>query len=58
MVKFSSETLLLQGLYLRSMIAGPCAGGAVYSPATDFVVMVDKTAQMFITGPDVVKGYS
>jgi len=39
-----------------TVIAGPCAGGAVYSPAiTDFVVMVDKTAQMFITGPDVVK---
>ena len=35
---------------------GPCAGGAVYSPAlTDFVVMVDQTTQMFITGPDVIK---
>jgi propionyl-CoA carboxylase beta chain len=35
---------------------GPTAGGAVYSPAvTDFVVMVDKTSQMFITGPDVIK---
>ena len=35
---------------------GPCAGGAVYSPAlTDFVVMVDKTSHMFITGPDVIK---
>ena len=35
---------------------GPSAGGAVYSPAmTDFVVMVDKTASMFVTGPDVVK---
>jgi propionyl-CoA carboxylase beta chain len=35
---------------------GPCAGGAVYSPAiTDFVVMVDKTSYMFITGPDVIK---
>ena len=35
---------------------GPCAGGAVYSPAiTDFVVMVDKTAHMFITGPEVIK---
>ena len=35
---------------------GPCAGGAVYSPAiTDFVVMVDQTAHMFITGPEVIK---
>jgi propionyl-CoA carboxylase beta chain len=35
---------------------GPCAGGAVYSPAiTDFVLMVDKTSYMFITGPDVIK---
>ena len=35
---------------------GPCAGGAVYSPAiTDFVMMVDKTSYMFITGPDVIK---
>ena len=39
-----------------SVIMGPCAGGAVYSPAiTDFVVMVDKTAHMFITGPEVIK---
>jgi propionyl-CoA carboxylase beta chain len=39
-----------------SLIMGPCAGGAVYSPAvTDFTVMVDKTSQMFITGPDVIK---
>jgi propionyl-CoA carboxylase beta chain len=39
-----------------SVIMGPCAGGAVYSPAlTDFVIMVDKTAHMFITGPDVIK---
>ncbi len=37
-------------------IMGPCAGGAVYSPAlTDFVFMVDKTSKMFITGPDVIK---
>jgi propionyl-CoA carboxylase beta chain len=35
---------------------GPCAGGAVYSPAiTDFVFMVDKTSYMFVTGPDVIK---
>jgi len=39
-----------------SVIMGPCAGGAVYSPAlTDFTVMVDKTANMFITGPQVIK---
>ncbi|MEY4477348.1 MAG: hypothetical protein RJA31_852 [Actinomycetota bacterium] len=39
-----------------SIICGPAAGGAVYSPAlTDFVVMVDKTSQMFVTGPDVIK---
>ncbi|MCG5431659.1 acyl-CoA carboxylase subunit beta [Mycobacterium sp. MYCO198283] len=39
-----------------SLIMGPAAGGHVYSPAlTDFVVMVDKSSQMFITGPDVIK---
>jgi propionyl-CoA carboxylase beta chain len=39
-----------------SVIMGPCAGGAVYSPAiTDFVVMVQETSHMFITGPDVIK---
>jgi propionyl-CoA carboxylase beta chain len=39
-----------------SAVMGPCAGGAVYSPAiTDFIVMVDKTSYMFITGPDVIK---
>ena len=39
-----------------SVIMGPCAGGAVYSPAiTDFVIMVDKTSHMFITGPEVIK---
>ena len=39
-----------------SVILGPCAGGAVYSPAiTDFVFMVDHTSKMFITGPQVVK---
>ncbi|QKV73280.1 acyl-CoA carboxylase subunit beta [Amycolatopsis sp. Hca4] len=38
-----------------SLILGPCAGGAVYAPAmTDFVVMVDDTSHMFVTGPDVV----
>lgn len=39
-----------------SLIMGPCAGGAVYSPAiTDFVMMVEHTSHMFITGPDVIK---
>jgi propionyl-CoA carboxylase beta chain len=39
-----------------SLVLGPCAGGAVYSPAiTDFIIMVDKTSHMFITGPDVIK---
>ena len=39
-----------------SVIMGPCAGGAVYSPAmTDFTFMVDQTSYMFITGPDVIK---
>ncbi len=39
-----------------SAILGPCAGGAVYSPAiTDFIVMVDGTSYMFVTGPDVIK---
>ena len=39
-----------------SVIMGPCAGGAVYSPAmTDFILMVRETATMFVTGPDVVK---
>ena len=39
-----------------SAIMGPCAGGAVYSPAiTDFIFMVEKTSYMFITGPDVIK---
>jgi len=39
-----------------SLICGPCAGGAVYSPAmTDFIFMADDTSHMFITGPDVIK---
>jgi propionyl-CoA carboxylase beta chain len=39
-----------------SLIMGPCAGGAVYSPAiTDFTLMVERTSHMFITGPDVIK---
>ncbi|PYX87593.1 MAG: methylmalonyl-CoA carboxyltransferase [Acidobacteria bacterium] len=39
-----------------SAVMGPCAGGAVYSPAiTDFIFMVDKSSYMFVTGPDVIK---
>src|SRR3990167_7552137 len=39
-----------------SAVMGPCAGGAVYSPAiTDFILMVEKTSYMFVTGPDVIK---
>src|SRR5262249_23905260 len=39
-----------------SLVVGPCAGGAVYSPAvTDFTIRVDKPSHMFITGPDVIK---
>ncbi len=39
-----------------SVILGPCAGGAVYSPAiTDFIFMVENTSYMFVTGPDVIK---
>jgi len=39
-----------------SLVMGPCAGGAVYSPAiTDFVIMVEHTSYMFVTGPNVVK---
>jgi propionyl-CoA carboxylase beta chain len=39
-----------------SAVMGPCAGGAVYSPAiTDFVFMVDRTSYMFVTGPDVIR---
>jgi len=39
-----------------SLILGPCAGGAVYSPAmTDFTIMVNETSHMFITGPEVIK---
>jgi len=39
-----------------SLVAGPCAGGAVYSPAiTDFIIMVEQISQMFITGPEIIK---
>jgi len=51
------RNVLLSGVVPQlSLILGPCAGGAVYSPAiTDFVIMTKRTGQMFITGPDVVR---
>src|SRR6188474_2613918 len=53
---FLRNTLASGVIPQLSAILGPCAGGAVYSPAiTDFIVMVDKTAYMFVTGPSVVK---
>ena len=53
---FRNKTISSGVIPQISVIMGPCAGGAVYSPAiTDFVFMVDKTSQMFITGPNVIK---
>ena len=53
---FLRNTLLSGVVPQISAIVGPCAGGAVYSPAiTDFVVMVEGISYMFVTGPDVVK---
>jgi len=53
---FYRNTLCSGVIPQLSVIMGPCAGGAVYSPAiTDFVFMVDKTSNMFITGPQVIK---
>ena len=53
---FLRNTLLSGVIPQLSLIMGPCAGGAVYSPAiTDFIIMVRKTSHMFITGPDVIK---
>ncbi len=53
---FYRNTLASGAVPQISVIAGPCAGGAVYSPAlTDFTVMVDQVAHMFITGPDVIR---
>lgn len=51
------RNVLLSGVVPQiSIIAGPCAGGAAYSPAlTDFIIMTRKTANMFICGPDVIK---
>jgi propionyl-CoA carboxylase beta chain len=53
---FLKNTLLSGVVPQISLIMGPCAGGAVYSPAiTDFVAMVDGTSHMFITGPEVIR---
>lgn len=53
---FRRNTLASGVIPQISVIMGPCAGGAVYSPAlTDFVVMVEGTSQMFITGPQVIR---
>jgi acetyl-CoA carboxylase carboxyltransferase component len=53
---FLRNTLLSGVVPQISVIMGPCAGGAVYSPAlTDFIIMVRKSSYMFITGPDVVR---
>jgi len=53
---FTRNTLASGVIPQISVIMGPCAGGAVYSPAiTDFVFMVEKTGNMYITGPDVIK---
>ena len=53
---FTLNTLASGVIPQISVIMGPCAGGAVYSPAlTDFIFMVQGTGQMYITGPDVIK---
>jgi len=53
---FLRNTLLSGVVPQISLVMGPCAGGAVYSPAiTDFILMVKNTSHMFITGPDVIK---
>lgn len=53
---FLRNTLVSGVIPQISAVMGPCAGGAVYSPAiTDFVLMVEKTSHMFVTGPNVVK---
>jgi propionyl-CoA carboxylase beta chain len=53
---FTRNTLASGIIPQISVILGPCAGGACYSPAiTDFIFMTEKTSQMFITGPGVVK---
>lgn len=53
---FYHNTLISGVVPQISVVAGPCAGGAAYSPAlTDFVIMVDGTSHMFIAGPEVIK---
>src|SRR5258708_8211467 len=53
---FLRNTLASGVVPQMSAIMGPCAGGAVYSPAiTDFILMVENTSYMFVTGPNVVK---
>jgi propionyl-CoA carboxylase beta chain len=53
---FLKNTLASGVIPQISAIMGPCAGGAVYSPAiTDFIAMVDRTSYMFVTGPDVIR---
>ncbi len=53
---FRNNTLASGVIPQITLIVGPCAGGAVYSPAiTDFIIMVDGISQMYITGPDVIK---
>jgi len=53
---FKANTLASGVVPQFSVILGPCAGGAVYSPAiTDFILMVDGVSNMYITGPDVIK---
>jgi len=53
---FLRNTLASGAVPQISAILGPCAGGAVYSPAiTDFIVMVERSSYMFVTGPDVIK---
>src|SRR5512136_3184941 len=53
---FLRNTLASGAIPQISAIMGPCAGGAVYSPAiTDFTIMVEGTSYMFVTGPDVIK---
>ena len=53
---FLRNTLASGVIPQLSAIMGPCAGGAVYSPAiTDFIVMVQDTSYMFVTGPDVIR---
>ncbi len=55
--KIFYHNMLISGVVPQiSVVAGPCAGGAAYSPAlTDFIIMVERTAHMFIAGPEVIR---